>query len=175
MAKPVFTLPLSDVQWFYKQNDDSDEDWHKTASFPSEIHVELLKAGKISDPYYGYNEQQIQWIGDAEWLYKCTFRVPAESTKGVLEFDGLDTVCDVKLNGKTILQSDNMFQSHVVSVELDGEENELLLHFKSARKLGQEIEAIHGRVRAGSTNLGDPSRVYVRKAQYAWRWDWVRL
>ncbi|KAH8920841.1 glycoside hydrolase family 2 protein, partial [Atractiella rhizophila] len=27
-------------------------------------------------------------------------------------------------------------------------------------------------VRAGSTNLGDPSRVYVRKAQYGWRWDW---
>ena len=28
------------------------------------------------------------------------------------------------------------------------------------------LESKYGKVRAGSTNLGDPSRVYVRKAQY---------
>lgn len=52
--------------------------------------------------------------------------------------------------------------------------NSLLLHFKSAKLIAKELEAKHGRVRAGSCNLGDPSRVYVRKAQYHWRWDWVR-
>ena len=48
-------------------------------------------------------------------------------------------------------------------------ENSLLLHFKSAQLIAKELEAKYGRVRAGSTNLGDPSRVYVRKAQYGWR------
>lgn len=69
----------------------------------------------------------------------------------------------------------------------------MLLHFKSAKLIAKALEARHGRVRAGSTNLGDPSRVYVRKAQYDWRyvqlssiwrvpiidsthrWDWVWL
>lgn len=60
---------------------------------------------------------------------------------------------------------------------LEGEEtatslkqNTLLLHFKSAKKLAKAEEARYGKVRAGSTNLGDPSRVYVRKAQYDWRY-----
>ena len=48
--------------------------------------------------------------------------------------------------------------------------NTLLLHFKSAQLLAKALEATHGKVRAGSTNLGDPSRVYVRKAQYGWRY-----
>jgi hypothetical protein len=50
--------------------------------------------------------------------------------------------------------------------------NTLLLHFKSALLEAQALEAKYGRVRAGSCNLGDPNRVYVRKAQYGWRWDW---
>jgi beta-mannosidase len=48
-------------------------------------------------------------------------------------------------------------------------QNTLFLHFKSALHLAKKLEAEMGKVRAGSTNLGDPSRVYVRKAQYDWR------
>lgn len=48
--------------------------------------------------------------------------------------------------------------------------NGLLLHFKSAKAHAKAEEAKFGKVRAGSTNLGDPSRVYVRKAQYDWRY-----
>jgi beta-mannosidase len=51
-------------------------------------------------------------------------------------------------------------------------DNILALHFASAKKNALELERVHGSVRAGSTNLGHPSRVYVRKAQYDWRWDW---
>ena len=75
-------------------------------------------------------------------------------------------------NGKKILYADNMFRTWSVSLSRDGlkdQDNVLLLHFTSAKKLAKELEAQHGRVRAGSTNLGDPSRVYVRKAQYGWR------
>lgn len=64
-----------------------------------------------------------------------------------------------------------MFQTHLVSVKLKAS-NTLILHFHSAAKLARQLEEKYGRVRAGSTNLGDPSRVYVRKAQYGWRWDW---
>ena len=48
-------------------------------------------------------------------------------------------------------------------------QNTLLLHFFPAGKIAYELEKKYGRVRAGSCNLGDPSRVYVRKAQYDWR------
>ena len=81
-------------------------------------------------------------------------------------------------NGKKILYADNMFRAWttVLSKEdLQPTNNVLLLHFKSAKKLAKNLEKQFGRVRAGSTNLGDPSSVYVRKAQYRWRWDWVRI
>ncbi|KAJ7688293.1 glycoside hydrolase superfamily [Mycena rosella] len=150
--------------------------WKPAQAYPSEIHVELLKSGAIPDPYLGFNENRVQWIGEAEWLYKCTFDFAADSkeTYALLEFLGLDTLCDVYLNGEKILAADNMFQTHVVSLALSSlkPQNTLLLHFKSALLLAKELEAQMGVVRAGSTNLGDASRVYVRKAQYDWRWDW---
>ena len=67
-----------------------------------------------------------------------------------------------------------MFRTHRYRIKLkEGSllrnSNTLLLHFKSAKALAKAEEAKYGKVRAGSTNLGDPSRVYVRKAQYDWR------
>lgn len=41
----------------------------------------------------------------------------------------------------------------------------------SAKYVAKELEKKYGRVRAGSCNLGDPSRVYLRKAQYDWRYE----
>ncbi|KAJ6579656.1 glycoside hydrolase [Mycena vulgaris] len=150
--------------------------WKAAQAYPSEIHVELLKSGLIPDPYLGFNENKVQWIGKAEWLYKCTFDFAADGkeTHALLEFLGLDTLCDVYLNGEKILAADNMFQTHVATLALSSlkPQNTLLLHFKSALLLAKELEAEMGVVRAGSTNLGDASRVYVRKAQYDWRWDW---
>ncbi|KAJ7062793.1 glycoside hydrolase family 2 protein [Mycena amicta] len=153
-----------------------DNGWRAAQTSPSEIHVELLKSGLIPDPYIGFNEHKVQWVGKVEWLYKCTFDFASQDkeTHALLEFLGLDTLCDVYLNSDKILASDNMFQTHIVPLELSSlkPQNTLVLHFKSAHLLAKELEAQMGRVRAGSTNLGDPSRVYVRKAQYDWRWDW---
>ncbi|KAF5390641.1 hypothetical protein D9757_002653 [Collybiopsis confluens] len=150
--------------------------WRSSSRFPSEIHVELLSCGLIPDPYIGFNEHAVQWIGDVEWLYKCTFPYDPASDRGhnaILEFQGLDTLCNVYLNGRQVVSADNMFQTHVElePASLDAM-NTLFLHFKSAARYAKEQEAKLGRVRAGSTNLGDPSRVYLRKAQYDWRWDW---
>ncbi|KAG6856280.1 hypothetical protein H0H87_005890 [Tephrocybe sp. NHM501043] len=178
--------------WSWKQRDNKilsvldelhggiEEGWRMARTFPSEVHIELLKEGLIPDPYIGFNEHKVQWIGDAEWLYKCSFPFAnlSEHEHAVLEFEGLDTVCDVYLNGKEILSTDNQFRTYSYSFSLSGdvsilqEMNTLLLHFKSAKALAKAEEEKYGKVRAGSTNLGDPSRVYVRKAQYDWRWDW---
>ena len=53
-------------------------------------------------------------------------------------------------------------------------ENLLILRFSAVKKIAKDLEAEYGTVSAGSCNLGDPSRVYVRKTQYQWRCDWVR-
>ncbi|THU77496.1 glycoside hydrolase [Dendrothele bispora CBS 962.96] len=150
--------------------------WLPAKVFPSEVHAELLKNGLIPDPFVGFNEHKVQWIGEVEWLYTCPLpNIDPGRQSAVLEFQGLDTLCDIYVNERLLLSVDNMFQTHLVRVPknvLKTSNNVVLLHFKSAAKLAKEFEAEMGRVRAGSTNLGDPSRVYVRKAQYGWRWDW---
>ena len=32
--------------------------------------MDLLAAGKISDPFYRVNEKSVQWVGEKDWLYR---------------------------------------------------------------------------------------------------------
>lgn len=36
------------------------EGWARAQIYPSEVHVELLKSGRIPDPYLGFNEHKVQ-------------------------------------------------------------------------------------------------------------------
>jgi beta-mannosidase len=74
--------------------------WHTATISPSEIHVELLKKEVIPDPYIGFNEHMVQWIGEREWLYAGIFDYEqnGDTEENVLlEMLGLDTLCDVYL------------------------------------------------------------------------------
>jgi beta-mannosidase len=92
----------------------------------------------------------------------------------VLAFDGLDTFATVKLNGKVILESDNMFLGHRIDVtkelEADGEHT-LEIEFDCALLKARELRAQDTKHRWVGFN-GDPARMAVRKAQYHWGWDW---
>ncbi|TDL19227.1 glycoside hydrolase [Rickenella mellea] len=151
-------------------------DWRPVQSMPSEVHVELMKINRIPDPYLGFNEHKVHWVGEREWLYATTisFDSNCQHEHAELLFEGLDTFCTVILNGEVILEADNQFRRYPIILDTKKlkPSNTLLLHFKSAKIIARDLEKKYGRVRAGSCNLGDPSRVYVRKAQYDWRWDW---
>lgn len=57
-----------DKNWSWKQRDPSvdvlgeigSDGWKPATSFPSEIHVELIKAGLIPGPFVGFNEHKVQ-------------------------------------------------------------------------------------------------------------------
>ncbi|KAL3246816.1 hypothetical protein ABHI18_012615, partial [Aspergillus niger] len=63
------------------------------AQFPSQVHLDLLRAGVIDDPYHGLNDFNLRWIAAANWTYT------SQPIKGLLDnydstwlvFDGLDT------------------------------------------------------------------------------------
>lgn len=85
-------------------------DW-ESVTIPTSVHVELLKLGRIPDPFKGLDEWAVQceaWIsrnltagvGEADWVFKTTFEVSEEQLKHAhvaLVFEGLDTYCEVKL------------------------------------------------------------------------------
>ncbi|WP_407542010.1 glycoside hydrolase family 2 TIM barrel-domain containing protein (plasmid) [Deinococcus radiomollis] len=147
--------------------------WY-SATVPGTVQLDLLDQNQIPDPYYGLNEPEVQWVGEQDWLYRLNFTPDAElllNEHVELEFAGLDTLCTVWLNNEEVLSSDNMFVAHTLDVRsrLRAGENTLLLLFRSVLPAGHALEAQYGQRPAWN---GDRSRVYVRKAQYHYGWDW---
>jgi beta-mannosidase len=111
-----------DHGWLFKQQDGSGSarTLRQTAMFPTNIHLDLLAHNLIPDPFIGTNEAEVQWVGDQTWVYQCSFNLPSREVDrfqyASLIFEGLDTFCVVKLDGKEILSSDNMFISHRIDI-----------------------------------------------------------
>jgi beta-mannosidase len=117
------------------------------------------------------NELKTEWVGEKSWTYKTTFDVPSVpiGAKAVLVFEGLDTFATVKVNGKVLLQSENMFLRHRVDIteHISSAENLLEIDFDSALIRGRELEKAHPEHRFICHN-GATGRLGVRKAQYHW-------
>ena len=64
-----------------------------------------------------------------------------------------------------------MFREHRVDVtsRLKSGHNDLGIVFESALRKGREEISKRGNLMCWN---GEPSRLYVRKAQYHWGWDW---
>lgn len=139
--------------------------------------AETDKRARIPDPFLGFNELDAEWVADKVWTYKVELPKVQEAKEGithVLAFDGLDTFATVKLNGETILESDNMFVPHRLDVtkKLNSEStNTLEIDFASARLEAIKIKEKYPDHRWVGFN-GDMARLAVRKAQYHWGWDW---
>lgn len=91
-------------------------------------------------------------------------------------FDGLDTFTTVCLDGKVILESDNMFLGHRLDVteellEDDKQSHTLEVTFDSALLKAREIQKKYPNHKWVCFN-GETARLAVRKAQYHWGWDW---
>ncbi|GGN92164.1 beta-mannosidase [Saccharibacillus kuerlensis] len=154
------------------------------AVVPGCVHSDLYRNGKISDPYYGTNEHDLQWIDKRDWEYESVFTVPDEllhQDNLSLVFDGLDTYADVELNGQRILSADNMFRTWSLPAKtyLQSGENRLSLTFRSPinedlpklEKLGYGLPAANDQSELGG--LGDKRvSVFARKAPYHYGWDW---
>ncbi|KAI2616104.1 glycoside hydrolase family 2 protein [Hypoxylon sp. NC1633] len=174
--EPRTVIPI-DKNWEFKQADKEDSEYLPVGQFPTNVHLDLLAHKLIPDPYIGKNELDVQWVGEAVWVYKTSFPSPAigNSAKAILAFDGLDTFATVVLNGKTILETDNMFIPERVDVTADlikdGGENELVITFDSAYLRGWKLVEKNPDHKWGCWN-GDNSRLAVRKTQYHWGWDW---
>ncbi|KJK80036.1 putative beta-mannosidase [Metarhizium anisopliae BRIP 53293] len=169
------SIPINQ-NWQFKQAEKDDDSYLAVSQFPTHIHLDLLHHKLIPDPYIGQNENEVQWIGETAWTYKTIFSSPETNgrAKAVLAFDGLDTFATVVLNGKIILEADNMFVSERVDVSdvlRKTGDNELVITFDAAYLRGWKEVEKHPDHKWGCWN-GDISRLGVRKSQYHWGWDW---
>ena len=159
---------LNNEDWKFKQ--ENKDNW-LPAKIPGTVHTDLLANKVIEDPFFGTNEKQLQWIENENWNYKTSFIVSKSELKFkniALEFKGLDTYATVFLNGKLILEANNMFRTWKIPVKknLIQGENVIEIKFKSAVLKGKEEAQ-----KLPFTLPGD-EKVFTRKAQYQYGWDW---
>jgi len=84
------------------------------AQVPGNVHLDLLREGKIPDPFYRDNAAKMEWVYQATWTYEHTFKVPEELLKHdvvKLRCEGLDTVADIEINGEHVADTDNMYRT----------------------------------------------------------------
>ncbi|KAK2867849.1 hypothetical protein FQN49_003412 [Arthroderma sp. PD_2] len=167
-----------DKGWTFREAYVNTSKFLPVSQFPTCIHLDLIHHGIIQDPFTGTTERRVQWVGERAWVYRTAFVAPhlGEDEKAVLAFDGLDTYASVHLNGKEILESDNMFVPGRVDITTllrgsNEQSNVLEITFDSAFTRGKEEQKKYPNHRWGCWN-GDPSRLAVRKAQYHYGWDW---
>ncbi|HZL18050.1 MAG TPA: glycoside hydrolase family 2 protein, partial [Polyangia bacterium] len=148
------------------------------AQVPGCVHTDLLRDGKIPDPFYGTNEKTLQWIEKTDWEYRSTFAADAELLRRErieIVFAGLDTYAEVSINGVQVLAADNMFRSWRADIKAQvvAGTNAVVVRFRSPitavksayDRLGYTLPAVNDQA-------PEMVSMFTRKAPYQYGWDW---
>ena len=141
------------------------------ATVPGCVHVDLVAAGVIPDPFLGENEAAVSWVGRTDWTYSTTFHHVADGAERVdLVMEGLDTVATVTLNGTVVARTRNMHRSYRVEVSgiLRDGDNVLDVSFSAPIT---EAEAAAERLGARPHVNTHPYNA-LRKNASSFGWDW---
>lgn len=148
------------------------------AHVSEDIHASLRRAGAIRGNTYNKREDEEQWIEERDWVYIKAFHVAPEAEGQHLQLvcEGLDTFCEVYLNGRLLGVHQNMFTPCSLDLTgrlLIGQRNVLLIRFFSAARF------VAGRDERRIFSITTSDRIFARKAQMNYSWDfcgrWVTL
>ena len=146
------------------------------AHVPGSTYTNLLKAEKIPDPFFGENNDKVQWVAEKNWFFERSFEAPRDlHDKQHVELvcHGLDTLATVWLNGRQVGVADNMFRSWMFDIKphLRRGTNHLRIRFDPLTPYVEKQRTAY-KQRYG---IDLPNqRSWVRKGPYMWGWDWCR-
>ena len=142
-------------------------------TIPGSVYSFLLDNRLMEDPFYRTNELDALKIMENDFTFSRTFDFsrPEADVPVFLHCDGLDTLCDLSLNGHPVASTDNMHRTYEFDVTglLVNGENTIEATFHSANrymKEKQKLEPLPG--------TGDPLNGFshLRKALCMSGWDW---
>ena len=141
-----------------------------SATVPGNVFIDLTKAGIIPDPFYGQNEQKVQWVSQKKWIYEKNFFITSKFLKHKnieLIFDGIYPFASVYINGKLVIKADNMFRRWQVNVK------HLLLKGNNSITVKFAPPLVYDSILAQNFPYKLPdSRVFARSAAFQYGWDW---
>lgn len=155
--------------WQYKAKED--QDW-KDCQLPSSIYSILESQGLIPNPYLPGQEGILQWVDQKTWMFRAFFQPDSSwknNKKTELLLSGLDVFAEVRLNGTTVVKTENAFRSWTIPIDpwLKSDSNELLIIFQPTFP-----ECIQ-RFKKLPAPLPGEERVVARTAQFRFGWDFA--
>lgn len=141
---------------------------------PGSVYGDLLKNGKMEDPFWKDNEDEALKLMDYDYEYETNFDCSKDlfdMDELLLRFEGLDTIADITLNGRKLGHVENMHRTWEYSVKelLKEKENTLHIYFYSPTKYIADAFA-----KAPTLGTEDAMNgfVHIRKAHCMFGWDW---
>ncbi|MFH1613685.1 MAG: glycoside hydrolase family 2 protein [Planctomycetota bacterium] len=174
------TLDLSG-QWQFREypacarrmRDVDDNNWF-AAEAPCSIFDCLAGAGMIDREQLFENPEDFEWVSSKAWLFRKTFDMPGDFSNADridLVMEGLDTIGSIWLNEKLIAKTNNMFipWRFDVTSAVKKKSNCLMVKFDPSLPVAWKLAERYGQINLPQYEF--PERVYVRKAQYQFGWD----
>jgi Beta-galactosidase/beta-glucuronidase len=152
------------------------EDKYISSPVPGSVYNDLLMAGRMEDPYFRDNEMSALELMKNDFEYYGTFDVDmdevCDADEVILRFNGLDTIADIELNGRSLGSVNNMHRIWEYSVKdiLQERSNKLVILFHSPVKyIAEQHKLDPGILGTEDAMKGFPK---IRKAHYMFGWDW---
>lgn len=133
----------------------------------------LHRAGVIPDPYHGRNEYDVRWVSERDWVARRDFTHDGSASALVVE--GLDTVAEVRLNGRLVLSAANVHRRWRadVSQALQPGANRIEILFRSpVREAAARAARMPFPIPYQKVNGPIPHANMLRKQQCDFGWDW---
>jgi beta-mannosidase len=147
------------------------KEWHE-ASVPGTIHTDLLQHKFIADPFFGTNEKLVQDIENKTWEYlgHVSMKTSYQNFENAeLVCEGLDTYAEVYFNDTLLFRADNMFltwRKDIKKLLKQNDSNYIRIIFLPSKLIAEKL------MKQIPYTLPGGERVFTRKAQYQYGWDW---
>lgn len=143
------------------------------AETPCSMYSALLAEKLIDNPFFGGNEEKITKLSEKDCVFKTEFEISEdfENKNAILRFNGLDTLCDITLNGCPVCSTDNMHRRYDIECAkyLRSGKNQISIYFHSPLEYVKRADA---RTKLFVNPDSTPGAAHIRKASYMFGWDW---
>ena len=145
-----------------------------SAHVPGFVQKDLMDQEVLPGLYDTLLEEKIEWVEHDDWTYSHSFILEPsvlEEPEVELVFEGIDTYAEIELNGVVLGRTENMWIPARYSVKgIAAEHNELVVRIASPtrtllakeQEFGEQLQLWNGIA----------ARLFGRKAQYGYGWDW---
>ncbi|HWR12055.1 MAG TPA: glycoside hydrolase family 2 protein [Rectinemataceae bacterium] len=147
-------------------------------AIPGDILSALVAGGIAPDPYSGRNEDEVRWVGGADWRVEREFEVPPAllaCERIFLDIEVIDTVASVEINGTRVGDNTSMFTRfrRDLTSALKKGKNLISISIRSPEKAAADIAAtLPYPIPESTYPSSSPHRNLLRKAQCMSGWDW---